>query len=135
MKPAILVLATLVLLGGGSYRRLPSEDEVRFYRTRGLAFLGSRLHLHLPCTPFMKTPEKVQPSRRSPVLHQYTYRKVKFLVDPRNPYYEQFLRKRKAGKVVCVKGRVEHHLGPIGTAVRVHRIRAVSKPRSKRSSG
>jgi len=132
MKTATLVAVIIALIGDGSYRRLPHPDESRFYGTRGAAFIGSRLHLHLPPTPFMSPPKKVQPSRRSPVLDQYTYRKVKFLVHPRNPYYQQFRRKRKSGKIVCVKGRVEHHLGTIGTAVRIHRIRAIPKPPSKR---
>ena len=132
MKLASIGVMILILLGDGSYRRLRTAEQSRFYATQGAAFLGSCLHLHLPPTPFMSPPKKVQPSRRSPVLHQYTYRKVKFLVHPWNPYYQQFRRKRKAGKIVCVKGRVVHHAGRIGTAVQVHRIRAISKPRPKK---
>jgi hypothetical protein len=132
MKTTTLLVVILTLLAGSSYRRLRSADESRFYGTRGAAFMGSHLHLHLPPTPFLSPPKKAQPSRRSPVLDQYTYRKVKFLVNPRNPYYQQFRRKRKSGKIVCVKGRVEHHLGKIGTAVRVHRIRAITKRSTKR---
>ena len=111
-----LIGVILVLTGGGeSYRRLEGENEVRFYRSRAVAFRGRRLHLHLPMTPFLKKPDREQPTPGSPEYDCYTYRKVKFLVRPDNPHYQQFRRKRKQGKIVCVKGRVVRLPGKTGT--------------------
>ena len=99
MKIMSASLLVLVLLSGSeSYRRLQGAEEARFYQSRGVAFRGRRVHLHLPVTPFLKKPGREQPTPNSPVFDRYTHRKVKFLVRPKNPYYQQFRRKRKQGK-------------------------------------
>ena len=131
MKTVIGAFILAVMLGGGSYQRLSPADEARFFQSGASAFLGFRVHLHLPPAPFMSPPKKVRPTVRSPVFHQYTYRNVKFLVDPANPYYQQVRRKRMAGKIVCLKGRVRQFTRKTGPSVLIHRIRGITKPRQK----
>jgi len=132
MKSAALGLILLTLLDGGSYIHLSGAEEVRFYKTRGRGFVGRRLHIHLSPAPFLKPPKLVRLRCKRPVYHQYLHRGVKFLVHPQNAYYLQFKRKRKAGKIVCVKGRVLLFPGKIGPAVLIHRIRGITKQPKKR---
>ena len=127
MKTAALGLILLSLVGGESYKRLSRAEEPRFYETRGRAFLGRRLHLHLPPAPFLAPPELVCPPRRRTPYHLYKYRGIKLLVHPQNPYYQQFRRKKKRGKIVCVKGRTADFAGKVGTAVLIHRIRGITR--------
>ena len=127
MKTAVLGLILLSLVGGESYKRLSQVEGTRFYRTRGRAFLGRHLHLLLPPAPFLAPPKLVCPPRRRAPYHLYTYRGIKFLVHPQNPYYQQFRRKKKKGKIVCVKGRVADFAGEIGTVVLIHRIRGITR--------
>lgn len=132
MRLALLILLLTGAVAGGSYRQLSAADEARFFRTGGEAFTGRSIHLHLTPTPFMKPPGKAQPTSAGVKYHLYTYRGVKFLVHPRNPYYEQFRRKRKRGKIVCVKGKVLRFGPEIGVGVLIHRIRALAKPKRTR---
>ena len=127
MNTAALGLILLSLVGGGSYERLSHAEGARFYRTRGRAFLGRHLHLHLPPTPFLSPPKLVCPPRRRTPYHLYKYRGMKFLVHAQNPYYQQFRRKRKKGKIICVKGRVADFSGEIGRVVLIHRIRGITQ--------
>jgi len=133
MRLLLLILGLCCVAGSGSYRRLRPDDEARFYQTGAAAFQGRSIHLHLSPAPFLKAPRKVKPTSVGQVYHLYTYRRVKFLVHPRNPYYEQFRRKRKTGKIVCVKGKVMRFEKEIGMAVLIHRIRAMPKPKRPRS--
>ena len=129
MKTVGSLLILLLLSGGTSYERLTEREEALFYRSRGKALLGRRLHLHLPPTPFLNPPEKVRPGPTESIHHLYEYRHVKFIVHPGNPYYQQFRRKRKTGKIVCIKGEVVHFPQPDLTAVRIHRIRGITRKR------
>jgi hypothetical protein len=131
MKTVGSLLILLLLAGGTSYERLTEREEALFYRSRGKAMLGRRLHLHLPPTPFLNPPENVRPDPTEPVHHQYVYRNVKFIVHPGNPYYQQFRRKRKTGKIVCLKGEVVHFPQSDLTAVRIHRIRGITLRRRR----
>jgi len=115
-----------VAAGGGSYRKLDGEGDVaRYYATRGEAFVGRSLHLHVPRAVFRKevSPEKRRTTSRN---LEFADRGVAVLVSPSNPYYRQFLRKKASGGKACVKGRVERRSGTDGAPVAVLLVETVS---------
>ncbi|MBN2490369.1 MAG: hypothetical protein JXQ29_05925 [Planctomycetes bacterium] len=134
---AALSLFLLALAAGGSYETLSEREEALFYRSRGSALVGRRLHLHLPPAPFLRPPEKIRPGAAEPCYDQYVHRNVKFIVHPGNPYYQQFRRKGAGDRIVCIKGAVVHFAETHLTAVRIHRIRGIppAPPRRRESHG
>jgi len=134
---AALNLFLLALAAGGSYETLSEREEALFYRSRGSALVGRRLHLHLPPAPFLRPPEKIRPGAAEPCYDHYVHRNVKFIVHPDNPYYRQFRRKGAGDRIVCIKGEVVHFAETNLTAVRIHRIRGITPvpPRRRESRG
>ncbi len=106
--------------GGGSYRKIESQGDVaRWYSSRAEAFVGTSVHVHVSSGVFRKesAPEKRKTKSKN---REYQDRGVPLLVSPRNPYFQQFERKRSSkGGRVCVKGRVERRPGRDGKAVAV----------------
>lgn len=125
------------MAGGGSYRKLDGEGDVaRFYATRGEAFVGRSLHIHVPRTVFRKE-VPVEKRRTDSRNREFADRGVPLLVSPGNPYFQQFLRKRSSGGQVCVKGRVERRRGASGDPVAVFFVETVgaagdAHPKGKR---
>ena len=123
---AAVAVSAPVAAGGGSYRKLDGEGDVaRYYATRGEAFVGRSLHLHVPRAVFRKEipPEKRRTTSRN---LEFADRGVPVLVSPSNPYYRQFLRKQSSGGKACVKGRVERRSGADGAPVAVLLVETVS---------
>lgn len=116
---ATAAAALPALAGGGSYHKVDSEADVaRFYSSRGEAFVGRSVHVHVPRTVFRKeiAPEKRRTESRN---REFADRGVPLLVSPSNPYFQQFLRKKASGGQACVKGRVERRPGVGGAPVAV----------------
>ncbi len=128
MKILMIGLIPLLLTGGGSYKKLSAVAEARFFASHGRSQLGNSLHLHLSPKPFMRKPERAQPGRKHSTYYLFTVRGVKMLIHPANPHYRQFLRKKKSGKELCIKGHMRKWPGKIGPAFLVKRLRAISRP-------
>ena len=100
------------IAAGGSYRKIDSEGDVSsWYRTRGEAFVGKAVHIHVPRAVFRDpiAPEKRRTTSRN---LEFADRGIPILVSPGSPYFQQYLRKRAGGgKTVLLFGKIKHYKG------------------------
>ncbi|MBK9383484.1 MAG: hypothetical protein IPN34_01470 [Planctomycetes bacterium] len=87
--------------GSGSYLRIDRPERVRsFYRDGAEAWIGRRVHVHLPHSAL----ERAEPGERGGL--SFRWKGVRFRVAGENPALARYNRRAPRGTVLCVKGIV-----------------------------
>jgi hypothetical protein len=92
--------------GGGSYVRIDRPERERsFFRDGAAAWLGRRVHVHLPQSAI----EKAEPERGGALT--FRWKSVHFRVPASSPALARYNRRAPRGAVLCVKGVVRRAKG------------------------